>query len=467
MGIIKESQSIRSTNMQLFLFFLSLILSLASMPNPIASFPLGIFIGFVPLLMLNQRYFGWQRFFINLLFWELFAIILLVPLDAAKLICILYPDTFWLVTVFLVIGTFGAIIFSVAASLSDRYGWSLSPFFFGALWVLLYYLLANIHFAFPFPIETSLVQFPIIIQSVRIFGSCFIAFLIIFTNALLANVFVRKDKRTLIISLSILLIVHSVNLGYGYLSLHSAQNNGKPVDVVIIQTNTSSRDYALAERNKFYKSFLKNKLADISIDSLKKQPKLIIWPEFAGDYILQNDEYLEGLHKGITSKGAELLIGTTYIDYSSNRKKFNIAFILKTDGDTTEPYRKNMIFPFFETQWLSRGNGHVTLPSSTALHNIGTMICLESICPQVARGLAKSGAKILVCISTDASFGNSMVPYIHTASMVFRAIENDMYGIHVGNTGPSIICDNKGRIITQIPYGKTAYANAPIYTAKN
>jgi len=56
-----------------------------------------------------------------------------------------------------------------------------------------------------------------------------------------------------------------------------------------------------------------------------------------------------------------------------------------------------------------------------------------------------------------------MVPYIHSASMVLRAVENNKYCIHVGNSGPSIICDNKGRVITQIPYGKTAYANAVIY----
>jgi apolipoprotein N-acyltransferase len=132
----------------------------------------------------------------------------------------------------------------------------------------------------------------------------------------------------------------------------------------------------------------------------------------------------------------------------------------------TEPYRKNRTFPLFETQWVSRGKEYVTLPSSTPLKDVGCMICLESLCPQVARGLVRSGAKALVCISVDTSFGNSIVPYIHSASIVFRAIENNKYGIHVGNSGPSIICDNKGRIITRIPYGKTAHANAVIYPSK-
>jgi apolipoprotein N-acyltransferase len=208
---------------------------------------------------------------------------------------------------------------------------------------------------------------------------------------------------------------------------------------------------------------LSGKLVDLSRESLKKSPKLIIWPELSGDYILQSDDYLNYLHKNITSKGVELLIGTTYIDYCDQRKKYNIAFILKTDGDMTEPYKKNRTFPLFETQWASRGKKYVTLPSSTPLKDVGCMICLESLFPQIARGLVRSGAKALVCISVDTSFGNSMIPYIHSASMVFRAVENNKYGIHIGNSGPSLICDNKGRIITQIPYSKTAYANALIY----
>jgi apolipoprotein N-acyltransferase len=257
--------------------------------------------------------------------------------------------------------------------------------------------------------------------------------------------------------------VHSINLGYGCWSLDRPSQIGESVRIAIIQTNLSLKDFALKEQSGLFKNLLDKKLIDISKNTLQKLPKLIIWPELSGDFILQNDDYLSYLHKNITSKGAELLIGTTYIDYCNNRKKYNIAFILKTDGDMTEPYRKNRTFPLFETQWASRGKRSMTLPSATPLKNVGCMICLESICPQIARGLVRSGAKALVCISVDTSFGNSMIPYIHSASMIFRAIENNLYGIHIGNSGPSIVCDNKGRVITQIPYGKTGYANAVIY----
>ena len=445
-----------------FLFFFGLLFCLASIPNPLIHLPLGIFTGFIPLLILNQKPSGCRKFLVNLLFFELFAIALLIPLDAVNLIYA-FPDTLWLILIFLIVSFIYALSLTLASFLSDKYGWNLSPIFFGASWVLAQYLLTIIPIVFPFPIETALATFPIMIQSARVLGPYFIAFLIISTNAILANAFIKRDGTIWGITILILLIVHSINLGYGCWSLDRPSQIGESVRIAIIQTNLSLKDFALKEQSGLFKNLLDKKLIDISKNTLQKLPKLIIWPELSGDFILQNDDYLSYLHKNITSKGAELLIGTTYIDYCNNRKKYNIAFILKTDGDMTEPYRKNRTFPLFETQWASRGKRSMTLPSATPLKNVGCMICLESICPQIARGLVRSGAKALVCISVDTSFGNSMIPYIHSASMIFRAIENNLYGIHIGNSGPSIVCDNKGRVITQIPYGKTGYANAVIY----
>ena len=432
------------------------------MPNPLIHLPFGIFFGFIPLFMLDQERFGWRRFLINLIFSEIFAMALLIPADAFKL-SFLFLDTFWIISIFMIIGFIYAISFSLASFLSDKYGWNFSPAFFGLCWILAQYILTNMPFALPFPIETALATFPIMIQSAKILGPYFMAFLIIFTNALLANAFLKKDRAIWGVSILILFIMHSINIGYGYASLNSNPQLGEPVKIAIIQTNLTLRDFALKERSKTFKNLCDRKLVDISADSLKGRPELMIWPESSGEFILQNDGRLSFLHNNITSKGTELLIGTSYVDYCDQKKKYNIAFILKTDGDTTEPYRKNRIFPLFETRWVSRGKEYMALPSSTPLKDVGCMICLESLCPQVARGLVRSGAKALVCISVDTSFGNSMVPYIHSASMILRAVENNRYGIHVGNSGPSIICDNKGRVITQIPYGKTAYASAVIY----
>ncbi|MFC1559669.1 nitrilase-related carbon-nitrogen hydrolase [Candidatus Margulisiibacteriota bacterium] len=188
-----------------------------------------------------------------------------------------------------------------------------------------------------------------------------------------------------------------------------------------------------------------------------KKPKLIVWPELSGNFILQDDAYLSYLHKQITSKGAELLLGTSYIDYSHNKNIFNIAFILMENSDATEKYRKQKIFPFSETEDYSSGKKTLTLSSRSGLGRVGVMICLESLYPDVAKNLVKEGAGILCLISADTSFGNSSIPYLHSKLIALRAVENNRYAIHVGNSGPSTVADNKGRIILEIPYGEIAY----------
>lgn len=443
------------------MFGLSLLA--ASMPNPLACLPIGIFFAFMPLFIMNRRSSGLRRFLVNLLYSEASALIILIPLDAANLVfsC---PDVLLLLMSFSIIASIYALSFSLSALLSDRCGWNFSPLFFAMLWTLTQLLLSR--FLFAFPVETALAQYPLIIQSAKIFGAGCIGFLIIFTNALLANALFKNDHRSWSISLAVLIAIHLINLGYGSYSISCNKSAGPSVELALIQPNICAKKSQLIEESKLFEKIFSKRLLSITREALKKRPALVIWPELSGNYLLQNDEYLGYIHKEITSKGAELLLGTNYIDYSVDRNKYNIAFILKTDGDMTEPYRKIRVFPFFETQAYRSGSQFKTLQSGTLHKNIGCMICLESMCPEIAKNLVRSGANILVCISTDAAFGNSMVPYIHCAQIILRAIENDRYAVHLGNTGPSIVCDNKGRIIAQIPYGRSAYAIAFAYVVR-
>jgi apolipoprotein N-acyltransferase len=271
-----------------------------------------------------------------------------------------------------------------------------------------------------------------------------------------ANIIYLRSKNYLTISIAILLSINILNIAYGSYCLYSGSSVNKSGTVAIIQPNITSREYYLKQNNRLFNKLVKNRLLELTRKAINGNPKLIIWPELAGEYILQNDEYLGYLHKTITSKGVDLLIGTSYIDYMEDRKEYNIAFLLRSNGTTTDPHRKMAIFPFVEAQRYSNGGKPTNLPSSYAFGNIGPMICLESTYPQIARKLVEAGATLLISISTDASFGNSMIPYIHSAQIVFRAIENNKYAIHAGNTGPSIVCDNKGRVLTYIPFGKTA-----------
>jgi apolipoprotein N-acyltransferase len=430
-----------------------------SMPNPAWSFPPLVFMAFVPLFMLLKAHKGFVRPALSFLFSGLFALAMIFPADPSGILNDINSSLI-ITFLFLAIAAVYSTYFTLSALICDHISWKFNPLVFSLGWVITGILLNSTQFMFAFPVETSLVNYPLLINSARIFGAGGIAFIIIFTNAVLAYAITEHKKRTWIFALSVILAIHFANIGAGAVLISGQDTSNSRVNIAIIQPNVSSKEFEMKERDKTFKVVFEQRLMALTKSSMASKPDLIIWPERAGEYILQNDAYLAELTRLVTSKGPELLIGTSYIDHNASKTEYNIAFILKPDGDMTEPYRKQIRFPFSETGYYSKGKEVTCLPSKTKLRDIGTMICLESLYPAIAKDLVKKGAKALVCISNDASFGNSMIPYIHSAEIVFRAIENNRYSVHAGNSGPSIICDNKGRILTYVPYGRTAYAAA-------
>lgn len=444
------------------LFFVGVLAVLFSLPNPLFLIPFAIFISLVPLFILNYKITGWRLFLINFLFAYFVCLGIITPLDAFSL-NLGIPLVTMIVLVFIPIALVIAFFFSFAAFLSRVYGWGLAPIFFGATWVVSQYLLSYLPISFTAPIVSALAPYPLIIQSASLFGAASLSFLIVATNVLIANLVLKIKLPWQRFSLALIVTLQVLNLVFGAFCLHVSQSeNAEVVPIAVIQPNLGTAEYALMEKNKLFENYFNSKLLYLSQQTLKASPELIVWPESSGNYLLQNDQYLHRLNKKVTALGPELLIGTPFINYVRNNMVYNVAFILKKDGETTRTYEKNKLFPFAESDNYYAGNKLRPLPSESALKQVGAMICLESLCPWVARGLTKAGAEVLALISSDAAFGNSIIPYLHRNLMALRAVENNRFAVHVGTTGPSAVFDNLGRKILEIPYRKTAYGTAGV-----
>ena len=68
------------------------------------------------------------------------------------------------------------------------------------------------------------------------------------------------------------------------------------------------------------------------------------------------------------------------------------------------------------------------------------LICYEIIFPE----LSQRKKNIIVNISEDAWFGDTIGPDQHFAKAIFRAIENNVYLMRSANKGYSAFIDNKG-----------------------
>ena len=81
--------------------------------------------------------------------------------------------------------------------------------------------------------------------------------------------------------------------------------------------------------------------------------------------------------------------------------------------------------------------------------NILPLICYEIIFPELVQK-SDQDTNLVVNISEDGWFGNSIGPYQHFAKGIFRAIENNTYLLRSANKGISAIINNKGQIIKKL-----------------
>ena len=82
------------------------------------------------------------------------------------------------------------------------------------------------------------------------------------------------------------------------------------------------------------------------------------------------------------------------------------------------------------------------------------LICYEIIFPEL---IQKTDGKsnLIINISEDGWFGNSIGPHQHFAKAIFRAIENNTYLIRSANQGVSAIINNKGEIVKKLNTNET------------
>ena len=160
---------------------------------------------------------------------------------------------------------------------------------------------------------------------------------------------------------------------------------------------------------------------------------------------------------------------TGALTYEKKKKLYNSALTIYKDGTVPNPYHKQILMPFGEytpfantlpfLKALNPTAGEFVAGKEVKVFNINNsnkllvspLICYEDIIPYLARRATQTGANLLVNITNDAWFGNTIAPHQHHMIASFRAIENNRYLLRSTNTGLSAVVDPLGRTIAQIP----------------
>lgn len=348
-----------------------------------------------------------------------------------------------------------------------------------AVWVSIDFIQSIGHLAFPWP-YLGYTQYPFtpMIQMASITGVSGITALIVAVNVALADLLEShvSGMRFRLRPSTVVLILPLAALIFGSARLASAQPSGK--DTLRVGLVQSCIDPWISwSRNR--ERYLKE-LIEYSDSILDKNPDMIIWSESA---TLETISYharrgrLTRFEKKVVdyadSIDIPLLTGEIGVrkpegEGPSGYLPLNNAVLIDGDGRVGKTYAKIHLVPFGEwfpyKRWLpfvqdildSFGASSFFPGERTELfqvkgHSFGNLICYEGIFFRLTREYRRMGAEFFVNITNDGWTDTFSGHMQHFSSAVFRAVENGISFVRVGNTGYTAVIDPLGRVTHSMP----------------
>ncbi len=245
---------------------------------------------------------------------------------------------------------------------------------------------------------------------------------------------------------------------------------GDALQVALVQGNISQDDKWAPEN--LLSTF--TRYSELTFD--EADVDLVVWPETAipAFHDQVEDSFIAYLETELEKTGISLLTGIPVLE-RENWEYYNAVMSL---GGEQAFYYKQHLVPYGEylpLRWLI-GNTLDALavpnadfssggPSQTLLQAAGypvsSSICYEVVFgEQIIRDLPE--AAMLVNISNDAWFGDSLAPHQHLEMARLRAKETGRPMLRATNTGISAIIDHEGRIVEQSPQFEIAVIRAAV-----
>ncbi|GHV10869.1 hypothetical protein FACS1894219_01070 [Clostridia bacterium] len=358
----------------------------------------------------------------------------------------------------------GFLLVGLTASLYVVIEWIQSWFFTGLTW-------AKLSLSQYYDIYT--------IQSVSLLGTYAVSFIIVAINAVFALYLIKADGREKLAMGAIAL--YFANAYFGMFRVMTFPEPDSTVKAVVVQGNVSSYNkweesgvqYSLDR----YVELTDNALEDYDAD-------IVLWPETAiPTRVTQSGSLKNTLSDYAEQRGIKLFTGILYEDKMLATSNAVMPFGERENAET--PYAKRHLVPFGEylpaADVLTKLFPFVTnislfddpLTQGTEANlltadgvSYGSLVCFDSIFPELARISVREGADIILVVTNDSWFRDSPALYQHNSQSVLRAVETGRTVLRAANTGISSVISPTGEIIarTNADEQATLTAEAGIYS---
>jgi len=415
----------------LIFILVSSILLFLSMPGN--EMPYLVFLAFIPVFYIVDRGSIKKSILTGILFGVFSGILIYSGF-------LLYGNIIFFYSIFLLAINFACILF-----LYKRYS-----FITALLSVpVLEYLRTLGPFGFASNLGISLWKVPQLIGFASYFGIYFISTCIFLINILLYRAMIKHRKANYFIILSIFLLMITPYLFRGQ---DSDMQTKKYDDVCVVQGGIPVWMYSMETFSRKYHRLIEKIYISLTEKALLNDCDLLVWPETALHRFILNDDsafYKEFFEMKSIETDTSFIIGTPY---RNNQGERNSLFLLY--GDDNKRYDKIRTVPIVE-DYFEKGKENTFLKNNTI--SVVPVICFESTFDSLVSENTKKGGDYIVVSTNDAGFRKTIIPYLHAAYSVFRAVENNRYLIRAAQGGISFIIDNHGNIIKRKDLFETGF----------
>ena len=326
------------------------------------------------------------------------------------------------------------------------------------------YLRANLFTGFPWLMPSMIFSSNEHLIQIFSFIGSFSTNLVVFTCSVLPFILLSSFKSKYIVStmllIPILILIFSGIFRFNNKDLLKIKNQL----VTIVQPNIEQKDkWSLKQRNKHL-----NKLVMLSNnhkDNFIDKNKIIIWPETSFEGSIPSEmRLLSNITKKVLKNPKSILIvGLLRTEEDS---VFNSLVFVNSKGEIIYKYDKIKLVPFGEyipfrnylkpisdflpPKDFSKGSLKPN-PLIDGFGEIIPLICYEILFVDEILNRKSKKTNLLVNITNDAWFGETIGPYQHLALAKIKSVEFGLPLVRVANTGISVFISPYGEIISKIP----------------
>ena len=384
---------------------------------------------------------------------------------------------FWWAVPFAVAGlpAVCAIFYGLSSVVAKRIGLNgvSGALCFALCWFLADYARGHVLTGFPWNLEgyvwSDVLPMMQITSVIGVYGLTLLTLVV----ASLCIAFFEVDKRSKRIAVFAVTVMLGVGLwGADRLYMGTAYSSASIIRVVQPNVEQSEKWSGTAREAHF------QQLLNLSSMPADKTPAVVVWPETASTFYLEEDIDHRRAIAAILGEGEYLLTGVIrrFLNDEGKLHFANSLVALDRTGRIAASYDKFHLVPFGEYIPLRRvlslrtlanlgvdftaGQGLRTLHLD-GLPTFSPLICYEAIFPNEV-AVRDDRPQILINITNDGWYGRTAGPYQHFVIARTRAIEEGIPLVRSANTGISAVIDAYGRIVVKLDLGKSGIIDVNI-----